>query len=110
MMQYPNLRTLAPDLIARIERAADGDDPAMLSAIDVEVRAFVATLVRRAVLVNGTVAEPTVPLAELSELYRSLIARCELRRDALKKSIGAQRRAHAAVTAYRSSGSVSLNA
>ena len=104
MTPYPNLHTLAPRLVERVERAVDGADLAALSAIDAEVRAFVASLV------SGKAAEPAAPLAELSELYRSLIARCEQRRDALKQTIGAQHRAHAAATAYRSSRSVSLNA
>jgi hypothetical protein len=104
MTQYVRLRALAPQLVERVERAVDAVDFAALGVLDADVRRLVGTLL------TTPAAEPAVVLAELDDLYRTLIVRCEERRDALKRSIGAKQRAHVGAAAYRSSGVVSLNA
>jgi hypothetical protein len=104
MMAYPHIRAFSPQLVERVERAVAAHDLAALGGLDGEVRAFVAALLGRADDASARV------LGELAELYRAQLARCETERDALKRSIGAQQRAHAGVTAYRSSGAVSRNA
>jgi hypothetical protein len=104
MMQYARVRALAPQLIERVERAVEADDLTALGELDAEVRRLVATLLAT------PVAEPAAVLSELAELYRTLLVRCEARRDELKRTIGAQQRARVGAAAYRSSGVVSLNA
>jgi len=104
MTAYPNVRAHAPHLVERVERAVVDRDVAALEMLDGAVRALVAALLAR------SDAAPAAVLSELADLYRIQLARCEADRDGLKRSIGAQQRAHAGVAAYRSSGVVSRNA
>ena len=104
MTAYPNVRAVAPQLVDRLVRAVESRDVAALGALDGEVRRVVAALLA------GSIPEPAAVLGELADLYRMQLTRCEADRDRLKRSIGAQQRARAGVSAYRSSGVVSRNA